>query len=432
MIPIFVLFLSSGICGAVQNNFVVTMKRRGFFIPVAICFASVIAPYLFLENAAACLFATAAIVALSTGAGCLFYEGFLRFRLYNLLLQHIITLSSLFMADALSNLFGGANQLLLQSVFTLALNLIWVGSMYYAHIRIFTLIPLEEDNYRQALWYCGYALVILMFAIVVRKGVGFYGSSPKMGFAILAFLSACAVFAMILALLWNSTAMPKMLMEKQLQAITLQNTLLTLRIQDEIVLNNRLKEIRHDHRSHLTALSGLLESGQAVKAQAMLRELIDRSTQPRGEVYCDNSLINVILHDLAEKCKKLGAKLEYTIRLPQKLFISDTDLTALLMNITNNAAECCQTLLEPSKAFIRITIYISNEYFVVKCENTIDFVPQISNNRILSTKQDPGHEHGIGLESIHHICKRYNGSVTLKADYPVFTITALLQNKAVV
>lgn len=421
------LLLSSGICGVIQNNFVVKMKHKAFFLPVA-CFAVVIIPFLYVDGAIPCMLYTLLLIAASTAAGCMCYEGPFRFRLYNLLLQHILTLSILFMADALSCLGTDRYRTLIRILLTVVLDLTWVGIMLYAHLHVFTLIPLEEENYRQALWYCAYAVIILSFAVIIRKDMVDKVSEPAMVYVIFSFLSATAVFAMILALQWNSTAKPKMLMERQLQAIVLQNSLLTQQVEDEISFNNRLREVRHDHRCHLTALNGLLGSGQYEQALTLLHDLIKSSAQPQGELYSDHPLINVILRELAGKCQEIGTCFRYTIRLPEKICIPDTELIALLMNITNNAVECCQKLLDPSQAFIHIFLYLQNGFFVVKCKNTVDVLPQIFGDRIVSSKSDPHYEHGIGLESIHFICQKHEGKASLTAKDHVFTITAVLKN----
>ena len=424
------LLMCSGICGVIQTGFYVKIRHGWLTLPAACCFGAAALPFLAAEGAATCVICTAAVLAVTSVLAMPLYRGPRLFRLYNILLQHIMTLGALLIADAIVYAVGPANPLLLRMLIALALDAAWVGIMLYAHLHVFKLVPLEEESYRQTLWYCGYAIAVLLFVIFVRRQFADARLSTGRLGLICAVLSAAAIAAVALATKLNSASQQKMMMKRQLQLIESQNELLAQRVSDEVKFTRCLRRLRHDFQNQLISLEGLLSTERVSEANTMLQAMIKETVRIESTTYCDEPLVNVVLQYLAGKCADMGVTLRHTIRLPDALQISDATLSALLMNIANNAVECCQKLAEPRKGVIDLTLFLQNEFLVVRCRNTVDAAPQIRENRIASTKDDPNGEHGIGLVSIQAACEEHGGRMELQAENGFFTITAILKNEA--
>ena len=98
------------------------------------------------------------------------------------------------------------------------------------------------------------------------------------------------------------------------------------------------------------------------------------------------------------------------------------------MNITSNAIECCCGLDDKQHAFIKTDIYTYGDYFSVKCQNSIEKTPLIVNGLIKTTKSNDGLIHGLGLESIRLITRKYHGNMELSAADGVFCIFVTMEN----
>lgn len=142
--------------------------------------------------------------------------------------------------------------------------------------------------------------------------------------------------------------------------------------------------------------------------------------------YSKNKLVNVIISRYFNLCQNAEIELTVDIRNINFQFISDSDLTALLDNLLENAYEATK---DTSKKEIILTIDKYNEsYMLIKLSNYSNTAPMIIKNYILSSK-DNKNRHGIGTKSIARIIKKYDGDIEYNYldDQKKFNVTILLK-----
>lgn len=81
-----------------------------------------------------------------------------------------------------------------------------------------------------------------------------------------------------------------------------------------------------------------------------------------------NMMTDAILNSKITMALKQKIDLNCDAFLPEKLFITDTDLCTLLGNILDNALESCEKLPE-EKRFIRIYLAMVKEEFYLSVQN---------------------------------------------------------------
>lgn len=124
--------------------------------------------------------------------------------------------------------------------------------------------------------------------------------------------------------------------------------------------------------------------------------------------YSNNKLVNVIVSRYAQLCNNNNINLTVDIRNIDFSFITDSDLTALLDNLLENAYEATK---KSKNREIELKIDRRNEkYILIDIMNSSDIKPKMIGNFYLSTKND-NDLHGIGLKSISRIVKRYFGNL---------------------
>lgn len=124
--------------------------------------------------------------------------------------------------------------------------------------------------------------------------------------------------------------------------------------------------------------------------------------------YSNNKLVNVIVSRYAQLCNNNNINLTVDIRNIDFSFITDSDLTALLDNLLENAYEATK---KSKNREIELKIDSRNEkYILFDIMNSSDTKPKMIGNFYLSTKND-NDLHGIGLKSISRIVKRYFGNL---------------------
>ncbi len=417
----------SGIAADSQIGFYLNLRRKSFRYVTAVLYALLTGIYLaFCRSPARLPALTAGTAGLLLAASPLYIEK-IYCRTYNLLIQTVVTITILYFTENLMALIAPRNTWIACFCTILFCNALWTGIMYLLRRHIFTLMPMNEVFYKKSLLSISISYAILLLGI---HGRGIPRSWAEIVRSDLNFMTTVVVMlAIIITLNGLRVSESAMIKEQQLYSIRLQNRMLKRQADDTMIHNRQLRRIRHDYRHHLSVIQGLLQQGELRHASAFISQLLDQYAEPVKKVYCDNPLINAILMDTGEACRQICADFQPVIRLDAEILADETDLAALLMNILNNAVDCIRGLSGQNRPFIRLCLYTAHEFLVIKCENTISYIPEIINNRIYSSKEDSQTQHGIGLESIHYICDKYDGQAQLQAEENLFTITAVIQNR---
>lgn len=141
--------------------------------------------------------------------------------------------------------------------------------------------------------------------------------------------------------------------------------------------------------------------------------------------YSNNKLVNIIVSRYSELCSKKGIDFSVDIRNIDFSFISDSDLTALLDNLLENAYEAADV---SSQRVINLYIDKINEnYSIFEINNSTDSSSVID---IHTTKKTDKGFHGIGLKSVTKIVKHYSGDINYTFDEKnkTFTVTVIIKS----
>lgn len=201
-------------------------------------------------------------------------------------------------------------------------------------------------------------------------------------------------------------------------------------VDDYVVFSDYMRRTEHDWRHFINALTEILNAGDIDRARLMLQSLSKANEANIMKEYCTDSLINAILNDTAKRSDTQGIDFSCTVRLGEEaVHIADIELTALMMNLLNNALENCDCPSCGSKKYINAELFTSSGYFIMRCENTIVSPPVMAGDRLITTKPDDGSPHGIGLESVRFIVNKHDGTMSIDVTDTVFKIRVMLKNK---
>ena len=166
------------------------------------------------------------------------------------------------------------------------------------------------------------------------------------------------------------------------------------------------RQYRHDLRHHLQYVSAYIENGQGVQAQAYISGICKEIDAQKVQQYCENEAVNLILSAFAGRAGKAGICMQVQGAIPAQLRIADSDLCVLLSNALENAIHACQSL-DPAKTpcTIDVQCYQKGEKLFLQITNPCR--ADISFDKGLPVSHRP--EHGIGVQSIRTIVKRYGG-----------------------
>lgn len=180
----------------------------------------------------------------------------------------------------------------------------------------------------------------------------------------------------------------------------------------------RVKRLYHDINNHMASINALQNNNEEVNNY--INSINEEINKFKNINDSGNILLNTILYEKNEQCKKYNINFTYDINFSKCDFMEMIDVTSIFSNLLDNAIEACNKIERSEKRYINIRGTIVKKYFVIKCENSKINKINIKNNKFLSDKKDK-YIHGIGIQSIKSSIKKYNGDLEIKAEDNKFT-----------
>ena len=144
------------------------------------------------------------------------------------------------------------------------------------------------------------------------------------------------------------------------------------------------------------------------------------------EFYCRNDVVNAVICYYAALSKDSHIRFDAKADYPESCSISETDITVLLGNILENAAEACQRQ-SGNQTFIKLRILRrSSSELLILADNTCSTPVIFKEGVPMSSKRDGM---GIGTSSIQDIAERYHGIVRFEWKEGIFYTSVMMQYK---
>lgn len=197
------------------------------------------------------------------------------------------------------------------------------------------------------------------------------------------------------------------------------------------MMDDDMRQYRHDNRHHRAVLSELASKGDLEEIKDYLAQLSeqDEDLKKKNVLYTGNYMVDAIINGIIAKEAYSDVKFHCEGKLPRKLMIQDVDLSELLSNGLENAAEACLHSNGDKCVLFKAASYENMIHFEIK--NTYDSAryKALSKGDFETTKKDSEY-HGYGIESMRRVVKKYDGKLEYSVE-PEWVITDIyLQQKA--
>lgn len=181
--------------------------------------------------------------------------------------------------------------------------------------------------------------------------------------------------------------------------------------------------VLHDIEKHIHVLHELKQTKEQEEIEKYKDMFEDMIAPLMSGQYCNNAILNVIINDKMDYCRKNGIQFEIDIQEVQMEFMEQVDITTVFGNILDNAVAACE---KSEKKQMKLKICPFNGFVFAQLSNT--FAGEIIwDGKGLPVSQK-GDRHGIGLENVEKVVKKYCGEVQLQAEKSVFTIEVMFSN----
>jgi sensor histidine kinase regulating citrate/malate metabolism len=108
-----------------------------------------------------------------------------------------------------------------------------------------------------------------------------------------------------------------------------------------------------------------------------------------------------------DKMENNNINFQHDITLPEKLHVSDVDLSIIIGNLLDNAVEACEKI-EKEERYINLRIsYGYGKIDIIMKNSSINKIDIVSNH--IDTTKLNKKNHGHGLENIKKTVEKYNG-----------------------
>lgn len=239
---------------------------------------------------------------------------------------------------------------------------------------------------------------------------------------------ACFLLILIncIILLINKNIINKDLEIKYLKSEKDRENLL---LEEHLLLKEKYEKINilhHDFKEHMNALNSLIEKDNR-KAREYIKSIYKEEISSQFIEYTDNNMLNILLMKKKEECQIKNIDFNIDPIQAHMSCFNDMDIVSLFSNLLNNAIEGC---INSTEKKIFLNIHTSNENFIViTLENTSDIKPMVIDGK-LRTHKDNKNLHGIGMNSIRNIAKKYNGYLNweYKQTEHIFRTNIIIQN----
>ena len=132
-------------------------------------------------------------------------------------------------------------------------------------------------------------------------------------------------------------------------------------------------------------------------------------------------MVNIVLSSHENEIASGGIVFEHSVKVPEKLDISDIDLTAILSNGTENAINAVMEL-EPQKRRISLDMRMNDKKLLISIKNTYATKPQIIDDLPRTDK----HNHGFGTKSIYYVTEKLGGNCRFSLDGDEFLLQVVI------
>lgn len=177
-----------------------------------------------------------------------------------------------------------------------------------------------------------------------------------------------------------------------------------------------MRGYKHDFHHHLQTLKGQLESGETERALAYLEQLDQQLMHVDPLLKTGNIALDAILSAKIAKAKASGITVTVKANVPDKLILSDLELSIVVGNLLDNAIEAC-TAAEGER-FLRLFMGMKQKMLYFSMLNAAG--AKLSKQGSLFSSHKKG-LHGFGLRRAEAILAEHGGWCKYNSEDGAFT-----------
>lgn len=185
-----------------------------------------------------------------------------------------------------------------------------------------------------------------------------------------------------------------------------------------------IRKFRHDMNNHFSVVSELLEEGKETEAKEYFRSLSGQ-LRARSRTFCKDSIVNAVINSKYNRAVEQGIDCFFNIEIDALWFLNNLDVCTIFSNTLDNAIEACMKVAEEKRRISLKARCTENGYFSYEITNSKNQEIRVEEGRYRTWKKDVK-SHGIGIENVQDVVKRYGGTMKISYDDETFGVVILI------
>lgn len=184
----------------------------------------------------------------------------------------------------------------------------------------------------------------------------------------------------------------------------------------------KIRRLRHDMVHHIMQLYSMASLNKNAEMLEYLDKMEQAMINPREHVSSGNKDIDGILNFILEKAVSILKKVDVQVKIPEDLHTCSFELAVILGNIIDNAIEAAR---QTEDKWLSLQITADKGILFIRVSNSYCGCIKTSGDKLLTSKEDK-ENHGLGLDSVKDMIKKYNGDMKITCDKNIFIVDILL------
>lgn len=265
--------------------------------------------------------------------------------------------------------------------------------------------------------------LILYFPVSILLSTLITSNTPKLWVKFAPILAAIIITNLPIIYYFFAGIISSYEQKKQLNAALQETKGQLSHYRYSIILQDEIRKERHELKNNYFYIQTLIHEKKFDQLEDYLNHVIGEKLSSLGEIQTGNTLMDYILNQKIQKCRKNNIKVFSEILIPEHLNISEDTLCTILLNLLDNAITAS---LHEKDADIHISIHCVQNYLVCKIKNKCSYNVLEQNPNLTTTKQDITH-HGFGIPIIRETVEKNNGILNFNYDNHYFIATVMLE-----
>jgi two-component system, LytTR family, sensor histidine kinase AgrC len=203
-----------------------------------------------------------------------------------------------------------------------------------------------------------------------------------------------------------------------------QNDLIKKHYTEVENIYRQMRGWKHDYHNHIQIMKAHLALEKYEDMEQYLNELDRDLTTIDTVIKTGNIMVDAILNSKLSLAINQGIEINAKATVPQKLQISDIDISVIIGNLMDNAMEAATKLENVEDRYIRVYIREMKQQLYISITNSTADEAKKSGFAYISTKL--GVNHGFGLKRVDNIVAKYNGFLNRQSEKGVFATEIIL------